>query len=495
MSFSKNLTEEFFRDRSISEELLYDAFKDSIAEVFSLESGLAIDVELDRDENLSVYTKRQINEDPIGFGEISQEAIDQNPDLYSVQDGVAREFIKKTSISSLNRNMVSRMQKALQIRLIKIDKAKEFEIFKDKIGELLSGSISRIEHGNIIVNLGLGEGFLSRNETIPGEFFSINTNIQAYMFDIEENSNGYQIMLTRSRPEFIEKIVESMIPEIKNGMIEIVSIARDPGIRCKIAVWSDHSNIDPVGSCIGKHGIRIKSIRSLIGNERLDIVRWDEDPAVFIGNALFPIEVSKFIFYSDKEVELVLSKDNLAKVNAHRRQQIKLTQRLTGFRIRTISEEDNLERSEAEDKTAFEIFEKINISNANIKYLISKNIKSIYELLSISDFELKRIIPIENPSESELAEFKDKINKVYLEELKEEYAKSDVDERLAEIPHISYPSPNVFVENEIFSKEILSTFTKDEIISAFIEFLSDDPDERINQAEQILSWSKETGGK
>lgn len=494
VSFNKSLTKEFFKDRSISEEVLYDAFKESIAEVFSLESGLSIEVDLDGEDNLTIYTNRRISDDPIGFGEVSSQFVQENQDLYEVKDGIAKELIKRTSISSLNRNMISKMQKALQTKLVKIDKAKEFDTFKDKVGELLSGSIARIEHGNIIVNLGLGEGFLGRNETIPGEFFNINTNIQAYMFDIQENHTGYQIMLTRNRPEFIEKIISSMIPEVKNGMIEVVSVARDPGIRCKIAVWSEYPNIDPVGSCIGKHGIRIKSIRSLIGNERLDIVKWDEDPAIFIGNALFPIEVSKFIFYSEKEVELVLSEENLAKINAHRRQQIKLTQRLTGFRIRVISEDENSERSQVEDKIASEIFKKLEISDSNIKYLLSKNIKSIYELLTMSDLELKRIISLEEISDEEFASFKKKLNKAYLEELKEEYIKSGVDSDLAEIPHILYASPSIFVENEVFSREALSTFGKDDIISMFIEFLSEDQDERVSQANDILVWSREKKG-
>ena len=495
MNFTKNLTKEFFKDRSISEDLLYDAFKRSISEVFSLESGLAIEVDLYGEDELTIYTIRRISENPMGFGEISNEEIQKNPDLYKIEDGIVKEFIKKTPLSNLSRTTIYKMQKTLQSKLIQIDKAKEFEIFKDKVGELISGSISRIEHGNVIVNLGLGEGFLPKSETIPGEFFAVNTNIQAYMFDIQESPSRYQIMLTRSRPEFIEKIISSMVPEIENGIIEVVSIARDPGIRSKIAVWSDHQNVDPVGSCIGKHGIRIKSIRSLIGNERIDIVKWDEDPAIFIGNALFPIEVSKFIFYSDQEVELVLSADNLAKANAYRRQQIKLTQRLTGFRIKVISETDNLERSRIEDESASDAFRKLGISDSGIKYLITKNVKSLYELMGISEYEIEKIIPIENPSTKDFEDFKSKINEMYKDELKEEYVRFSVDPELMNIPHLLSINPGIFVENEIFSRESLSSLTKDDIISAFIEFLSNDADERITQAEEISIWSKGSEGK
>ena len=184
-------------------------------------------------------------------------------------------------------------------RVREAEKRRQFNDFKDRVGEVLSGIVKRIEFGNIIVDLGKAEGFLRKDELIPRENFKNGDRIRAYFFDIKEEAKGHQIFLSRTHPQFMAKLFEQEVPEIYEGQIEILSVARDPGSRGKITVRANDKSIDPVGACVGMRGSRVQAIVNELQGEKIDIVNWSELKSMYVQNAIAPAQVAKVNEFED----------------------------------------------------------------------------------------------------------------------------------------------------------------------------------------------------
>src|SRR6186713_3667822 len=189
-------------------------------------------------------------------------------------------------------------QSAKQVIVQKVrdaERDKQFEEYKDRIGEIVNGTVKRVEYGNVIVDLGKGEGIIRRDEQIPREMFRYGDRVRAYVYDVRREQRGPQIFLSRTHPQFMAKLFMQEVPEIYDGIITIRSIARDPGSRAKIAVTSNDSSIDPVGACVGMRGSRVQAVVAELQGEKIDIIPWNNDDATFLVNALAPAEVTKVV--------------------------------------------------------------------------------------------------------------------------------------------------------------------------------------------------------
>ena len=228
-------------------------------------------------------------------------------------------------------------QSAKQIIVQKVREAerdRQYEEFKDRIGEIVNGVIKRVEYGNVIVDLGRGEGIIRRDEMIPRETLRPGDRVRAYVYDVRREQRGPQIFMSRTHPQFMAKLFRQEVPEIYDGVIEVKSVARDPGSRAKIAVVSRDSSIDPVGACVGMRGSRVQAVVGELQGERIDIIPWSADAATFIVNALQPAEVVKVVLDEDSNrIEVVVPDDQLSLAIGKEGQNARLAAKLTGLRI------------------------------------------------------------------------------------------------------------------------------------------------------------------
>ena len=197
------------------------------------------------------------------------------------------------------------------------ERERQYEEFKDRVGDIINGTVKRVEYGNIIVDLGRGEGIVRRDQSIPREAFNIGDRIRTYIYDVRRENKGPQIMLSRAHGGFMAKLFAQEVPEVYDGVIEIRAVARDPGSRAKMAVMSNESSIDPVGACVGMRGSRVQAVVAELQGEKIDIIQWSPDEATFLVNALAPAEVSKVVMDEEEDrVEVVVPDEQL--VAGHR---------------------------------------------------------------------------------------------------------------------------------------------------------------------------------
>ncbi|MEC9463016.1 MAG: transcription termination factor NusA [Pseudomonadota bacterium] len=243
-------------------------------------------------------------------------------------------------------------QSAKQVIVQKVREAerdRQFDEFKDRVGEIVNGTVKRVEYGNVIVDLGRGEGIIRRDEMIPREAFRYGDRVRAYVYDVRREQRGPQIFLSRTHPQFMVKLFTMEVPEIYDGIIQIKSVARDPGSRAKIAVISNDSSIDPVGACVGMRGSRVQAVVGELQGEKIDIIPWSQDPASFIVNALQPAEVAKVVLDEDAErIEVVVPDEQLSLAIGRRGQNVRLASQLTGWDIDIMTEAEVSERRQKE---------------------------------------------------------------------------------------------------------------------------------------------------
>lgn len=253
-------------------------------------------------------------------------------------------------------------QTAKQVIMQKIREAEKASVlseFGEREGEVVSGTVQRIERGNIFVDMERATGILPYEEQIPGERYRQGERIRAYLYHVEENPRGVFLRLSRSHPTFLEKLFEAEAPEIATGVIEVKSIAREPGSRSKIATQTHDESIDPVGSLVGQRGVRVSTVMSELGGEKIDIIEWSDDPAQFIADSLSPAEViSVEIDEDNKEAHVEVQEDQQSLAIGKGGQNVRLAARLTGWRI-DIKSTEGESVAQADEKGEVEIQEEV----------------------------------------------------------------------------------------------------------------------------------------
>src|SRR3954468_11363859 len=242
-------------------------------------------------------------------------------------------------------------------RVREAERERQYNEYKDRIGEVVVGEVKRVEHGNVLVDLGRAEAIVRRDDLIPRELFRPKDRVRAYLYDVRHELRGPQIFISRTHPGFMERLFEQEVPEIYDGIIEIKACARDPGSRAKIAVISKDSGIDPVGACVGMRGSRVQAVVQELGGEKVDIIPWSPDPATFVVNALAPAEVSKVVLDPDaKRIEVIVPDQQQHIAIGRRGQNVRLASQLTGFDIDILTEEQESKRRQEEFKTRSQMF-------------------------------------------------------------------------------------------------------------------------------------------
>ncbi len=284
------------------------------------------------------------------------------------------------------------------------ERERQFEEYKDRIGEIISGVVKRVEYGNVVMDLGRGEAVIRRDNLIPREVFRPGDRIRAFIQDCRREQRGPQVILSRTDPTFMAKLFMQEVPEIYDGIIEVRAVARDPGSRAKIAVISNDPSIDPVGACVGMRGSRVQAVVNELQGEKVDIIPWSQDAAAFIVNALAPAEVSKVVLDEDAQrIEVVVPDEQLSLAIGRRGQNVRLASQLTGWDIDIVTEAEESERRQAEFAERTQIFmSALDVDEMIAQLLASEGFATVEEVAFVPISEIMMIEGFDEDTASEI---------------------------------------------------------------------------------------------
>jgi N utilization substance protein A len=359
-------------------------------------------------------------------------------------------------------------QSAKQVIVQKVREAerdRQYQEFKDRIGDIVNGAVKRVEYGNVIVDLGRGEATVRRDELLPREVFRNGDRIRAYIYDVRREPRGPQIFLSRTHPQFMAKLFAQEVPEIYDGIVEVKAVARDPGSRAKIAVISRDSSVDPVGACVGMRGSRVQAVVNELQGEKIDIIPWSPDVATFVVNALAPAEVAKVVLDEDRErIAVVVPDQQLSLAIGRRGQNVRLASQLTGWDIDILTEQEESERRQAEFEKRTKVFmESLNVDEVVGQLLASEGFNSVEDLSMV---DVKDIASIEGFDEDTAAELQTRAQD-YLARVEAEYdaRRKDlgVSDDLQEVPGVTAKMMVALGENDVKTVEDLAGCATDDL--------------------------------
>ncbi len=333
-------------------------------------------------------------------------------------------------------------QSAKQVIFQKVrdaERERQFEEFKDRAGEVITGVIKSVEFGHVIVNLGRAEGVIRRDQQIPREAARTGERVRALISKVERNNRGPQIFLTRAHPEFMKKLFAQEVPEIYDGIIEIRAAARDPGSRAKIGVISHDSSIDPVGACVGMKGSRVQAVVQELQGEKIDIIPWSEDQATFIVNALQPATVSRVVLDEEEgRIEVVVPDDQLSLAIGRRGQNVRLASQLTGNQIDIMTEEEASEKRQKEFSERSKMFEEeLDVDETLSQLLVAEGFAELEEVAYVSIEELAGIEGFDEDLAGELQSRAIEALERQETAHRETRRELGVEDALAELPHLT----------------------------------------------------------
>lgn len=331
--------EELEKEKGIKKDYLLESLETSLVTAYKKNYDAADNVKVLIDEEkgqISIYAVKEV-----------VEVVEDNNLQISLEQ--ARQISKNAEIGNMiNIEIIPKnfgriaAQTAKQVVIQKIREAERdviFSEYNDRKGEILSGIIQKVDSNIVVVDLGKIEGIMPTKEQVPTEKYHVNDKIKAYVMDVTRGAKGNpQVIISRSHPDFVRKLFEFEIPEIYEGVIEIKSVSRDAGNRSKVAVYSGNPNIDPVGSCVGQKGVRIQNIITELNGEKIDVIEWNEDPAIFISSALLPAQVLAVDIKEEKSAQVIVPDDQLSLAIGKTGQNARLAARLTNWKIDIKSE-------------------------------------------------------------------------------------------------------------------------------------------------------------
>ena len=359
-------------------------------------------------------------------------------------------------------------QSAKQVIVQKVREAerdRQYDEYKDRIGEIVNGVVKRVEYGNVIVDLGRSEAIIRRDELIPREMFRPGDRVRAYVYDVRREQRGPQIFMSRTHPQFMSKLFGQEVPEIYDGIIEVKSVARDPGSRAKIAVISRDSSIDPVGACVGMRGSRVQAVVNELQGEKIDIIPWSVDAATFIVNALQPAEVVKVVLDEDSaRIEVVVPDDQLSLAIGRRGQNVRLASQLTGWDIDILTEAEESGRRQKEFQERTTIFmAALDVDEVVGQLLASEGFRSVEELAYVDLAELASIEGFDEETAEEIQNrARDHIARIEAE-LDERRVALGVDDEMKEVDGMTMPILVKLGENEVKTVEDLAGCATDDL--------------------------------
>ncbi len=381
------------REKSIERDEVLEAMEQAISKAGRAKYGHEHDIRAEIDRKSGEVRLRRYRE---VADEVENEFTQiQTKDAQARQDGInVGEFIiEDLPPIDLGRIAAQTAKQVIVQKVREAERKRQFEEYKDRVGEVVNGIVKRNEFGNVTVDLGRAEALMRRDETLPRESFRTGDRVRAYIYDVREEPRGPQIFLSRSHPQFMAKLFAQEVPEIYDGIIELKAVARDPGSRAKIAVISYDSSIDPVGACVGMRGSRVQAVVSELQGEKIDIIPWSEDTATFVVNALAPAEVSKVVLDEDAHrIEVVVPDDQLSLAIGRRGQNVRLASILTGWDIDIMTEETESRRRQEEFRARSQMFiDALDVDDVIAHLLVTEGFTALEQVAFVPVEELAQI--------------------------------------------------------------------------------------------------------
>jgi N utilization substance protein A len=454
------------REKSIDKSIVIAAMADAIQKAARSRYGQETNIRADINPNTGEMKLQRLME--------VVESVDESAKQIAVEDARLRnpdaqvgDFIAE-QLPPMDFGRIA-AQSAKQVIVQKVREAerdRQYDEYKDRVGEIVNGTVKRVEYGNVIVDLGRGEAIIRRDELIPRENFKYGDRVRAYVYDVRREQRGPQIFLSRTHPQFMAKLFTMEVPEIYDGIIEIKSVARDPGSRAKIAVVSRDSSIDPVGACVGMRGSRVQAVVGELQGEKIDIIPWSPNAASFIVNALQPAEVAKVVLDEDAErIEVVVPDDQLSLAIGRRGQNVRLASQLTGWDIDILTEEEESQRRQKEftDRSAL-FMEALDVDEMVAQVLASEGFTSVEEVAYVDAGEISSIDGFDDDTAEEIQsrarEYLDKIEA----EHDEKRRKLGVSDELREIPGITTAMMVTLGEDGVKTVEDFAGYAVDDLV-------------------------------
>jgi N utilization substance protein A len=360
-------------------------------------------------------------------------------------------------------------QSAKQVIVQKVREAerdRQYQEYKDRIGDIVNGIVKRVEYGSVVVDLGRGEAIVRRDEMLPREVFRNGDRIRAYIYDVRREPRGPQIFLSRTHPQFMAKLFAQEVPEIYDSIVEVKAVARDPGSRAKIAVISRDSSVDPVGACVGMRGSRVQAVVNELQGEKIDIIPWSPDVATFVVNALAPAEVAKVVLDEERErIEVVVPDPQLSLAIGRRGQNVRLASQLTGWDIDILTEQEESERRQAEFENRTKMFmESLNVDEVVGQLLAAEGFTSVEDLALVDRREISGIEGFDEETADELqTRARDYLAQLEAE-LDAKRIELGVEDALREVPGVTTTMMVKFGENDIKTVEDLAGCATDDLL-------------------------------
>ena len=360
-------------------------------------------------------------------------------------------------------------QSAKQVIFQKVREAereRHYEEFKDRVGEIISGVIKRVEYGTVIVDLGRAEAVIRKDALLPREVYKPGDRVRAYIMEVRREIRGPQIFLSRTHSDFMANLFAQEVPEIYDGIIEIIGVARDPGSRAKIAVLSKDSSIDPVGACVGMRGSRVQAVVNELQGEKIDILSWTDDIASFVVKALQPSEVQKVVLYEgEQRLEVVVPEEQLSLAIGRRGQNVRLASSLCGWDIDILTEDQESERRQKEFQERTNLFmEALDVDELLSQLLVTEGFTDINELAFVDLKEISNIAGFDEDTAEEIqaraADFLNKENK----ELEERCNVLGIADDLLEVEDLSLKMIVALGENDVKTLEDFAYCSSDDLL-------------------------------
>ena len=460
------LVDALAREKNVAKDIVFAALESALASATKKKTNEEADVRVAIDQETGEFDSFR------RWQVVPDEAV-ENPDAQIALSEAQREmpdiqldeFIEE-QLEPIDFGRIG-AQAAKQVILQKIRDAEREQVLSDFLERkehLVTGTVKRIERGNAIIEAGRIEAVLPRDQMIPKENLRVGDRVRAYLLKIDRAARGPQLILSRTAPEFIIRLFELEVPEMEDGLLEIKSAARDPGVRAKIAVKSNDPRVDPIGTCVGMRGSRVTAVTNELAGERVDIVLWSADPAQFVIGALAPADVSSIVVDEEKHsMDVVVDEDNLAIAIGRSGQNVRLASELTGWAINLMTVEESQKKSEEEHGSIRKLFmEKLDVDEEVADILIEEGFSTVEEIAYVP---LNEMLEIEAFDEDTVNELRNRARNVLLTEaIVDEEQLENVADDLLNLEGMDKPLAAKLARANVRTRDDLADLAVDELV-------------------------------
>jgi N utilization substance protein A len=456
------------REKSIEKEIVVEAIEEAIQKAARSRYGAEHDIRVHIDPKTGETTISRVvtvvGDDAEEVNEYAQKRLSDA--LRSDKDAEpGKTYTEILPPFEFGRVQTQMARQVVTGKVREAERERQYEEFKDRVGEIVNGVAKRVEYGNVIVDLGRGEAIMRRDQSIPRENFQVGDRVRAYIYDVRQETKGPQIMLSRAHGGFMAKLFAQEVPEVYDGVIEIRAVARDPGSRAKMAVVSNDSSIDPVGACVGMRGSRVQAVVAELQGEKIDIIQWSADEATFLVNALAPAEVTKVVMdEEDERVEVVVPDEQLSLAIGRRGQNVRLASQLTGWQIDIMTESQESERRQREFAERTVLFqEALDVDEVIAQLLVTEGFVTVEDVAYV---EIGEVAAIEGFDEDTAEEIQARARDFLEREAAEFDAKRKalgVEDGVLEVEGVTLPIAVALGEGDVKTVEDLAGLVPDDI--------------------------------